>query len=211
MSSVVETEHIDISKIVENTGIGPIVRLHLASYFRVSKTGREQRKIYISHGLEPIYDPVRVAPEMQEELWEDGSADSNGFFTFPPRRLILGHTLESIRVPADISLRMREFFYSEKTGRILPLTTNWGAPLIHPGSTGPQTYEIINQSDQPLSMSISELICHLDVDHLSGPSVLAQQKLSNGKFGDQKKGKIELGGPGNDWEFKVIRRSLGLS
>lgn len=212
MSFVVENKKpIDISKIVENIGIGSIVRLHLASYFRVSKTKQEQERIYISHGLEPAYDPVRVTPEIQEELWRDGFADSNGFFTFPPRRLILGHTLESIRVPADISLRMKEFFYSEKTGRIFPLTTNWGAPLIHPGSTGPQAYEIINQSDQPLSVRVSRLICYLDVKRLNGLSVLAQQKLSKGTFSDQKRGKIELGNPGKDWEIRAIRKSLSLS
>ncbi|MEK7450912.1 MAG: hypothetical protein AAB662_03190 [Patescibacteria group bacterium] len=209
---MVENEgRVDISKIVENAGKKPVVRLHLASYFRVSKTRREQERIYISHGLEPVYDPVRITPEIQEELWEDRSVDTNGFFTFPPKRLILGHTLENIKVPADIGLRMREFFYSEKTGKILPLTTNWGAPLIHPGSTGPQTYEIFNMSNQPLSVRVAKLICYLDVDYFNEPSVSAQQKMSKGEFGNQVPGKIKLGNPGKDWEVQAIRKALGLS
>lgn len=203
--------NIDISKAVEKTGKKPVVRLHLASYFRVNKTEQEQKRVYISHGLEPVYDPVRVTPEIAEELWEDHFTDSSGFFTFPPKRLVLGHTLESIEVPADMGLRMREFFYSKKTGKILPLTTNCGAPLIHPGSIGPQTYEIRNISDWPLSIRVSRLICYLDAYYFSKPSILAQQNLSRGEFGDQKRGKIELGNPGKAWEIQAIRKSLGLS
>jgi len=201
---------VDVSSIIENRNREPIIRLHLASYFRVSKTGQEKEKIFISHGLEPVYDPVRITPEIEEELWEYQYVDENGFFTFPSRRLILGHTLESIIVPANIGLRMREFFHSEKTGRILPLTTNCGAPLIHPGSTGPQTYEIINKSDQPLKVRVSELVCDLDVNYLNIPPVLAQRKLPKGEFGSQEKGKIKLGNPGKDWEINVIRKALGL-
>lgn len=204
-------DHVDISRIVEFKGGIPVVRLHLASYFRVSKTRQEQERVYLSHGLKPAYDPVKVTLEIQEELWKDRSADQNGSFTFPLKRLILGHTLESIKVPANIGLRMREFFYSEETGEMLPLTTNCTAPLIHPGSTGPQTYEIINKSNQPLSVRVSELICDFDVDYFSEPSISAQQRLSKGMFGDQKRGKIELGNPGKDWEFQAIRKSLGLS
>lgn len=204
-------EYLDISKVVENTGKEPAVRLHLAFYFRVHKDKIETEKVFRLHGLEPIYDPVRITPETEEEFWEDRFADPNGFFTFPPKRLILGHTLESIRVPANIGLRMQEFFRSEETGETFPLTTNLNAPLIHPGSTGPQTYEIINTSDQPLSIRVSELICYFDVNYFREPSVLAQQKLPKGVFGVQTPGKIELGNPGKDWEMNVIRKALGLS
>ena len=204
-------KRVDVSSIIENRNGEPIIRLHLASYFRVSKTKQEQEGIYISYGLEPVYDPVRITPEIEEEFWEDGFVTKDGFFTFPPKRLILGHTLESIEVPANIGLRMREFFYSEKTGKMLPLTTNCGAPLIHPGSTGPQTYEIINTSDQQLNVRVSELFCYLDVDYFGDPSVLAQQNLSRGTFGNQTPGKIKLGNPGKDWEIQAIRKALGLS
>lgn len=202
--------HIDISKIVENTGKKPVIRLHLASYFRVGKSREEQERVLISHGMVPVYDPVLITPEINEELWEDQHADKDGFFTFLPRRLVLGHTLESIEVPANIALVMREFFYSEKTGKILPLTTNWGAPLIHPESTGPQTYEIFNMSKQPLSVRVSKLICFLDVEDVIGASVLTQRKLSKGEFGDQVPGKIKLGDLRKDWEINVIRKALGL-
>lgn len=204
-------ESIDISKIVEKKGKEPVIRLHLASYFRVHKNKTETEKVFRLHGLESIYDPVRITPEIEEEFWEDGFVDRDGFFTFPPKRLVLGHTLESIEVPANMGLKMRGFFYSEKTGETLPLTTNCGAPLIHPGSIGPQTYEIINTSDFPLRIHTPELICYFDVDYLSEPSVLAQQNLPKGEFRNQTPGKIELGNPGKDWEMNVIRKHLGLS
>jgi len=209
---MVENEgYIHISKIIEKGENGQIIKLHLANYFRVHKDKAATEAVFRLHGLEPIYDPVRITPEIAEEFWEDQHADKSGFFIFPSKRLILGHTLEGIVVPADAGLRMRDLFHSEKTGEILPLTTNWGAPLIHPGSTGPQTYEIINISNQPLKVYISELVCFLDVEYLTGPSILAQQKLSKGEFGNQEKGKIKLGNPGADWEIQVIRKSLGLS
>lgn len=208
---MVEAEkRVDVSSIIENRDGEPIIRLHLASYFRVhrDKTGTEE--VFRRHKLPPVYDPTRITLEIEEEFWEDQFADENGFFTFPPQRLILGHTLENIRVLANIGLRMREFFHSEETGETLPLTTNLNAPLIHPGSTGPQTYEIFNKSDQPLSICISKLVCDLDIDFFEEPSILAQQKLSKGQFSDQKRGKIELGDPRKDWEINAIRVALDL-
>jgi hypothetical protein len=209
---MVEAEkRVNVSKIIEKRNREPIVRLHLASYFRVHKDKEETEKVFQLHGLEPVYDPIRITPEINEEFWEDGFVDKDGFFAFPPQRLILGHTLESIEVPASIALKMREFFYSEKTDRTIPLTTNWGAPLIHPGSAGPQTYEIVNMSSQPLKACISDLACFLDVNYLSSSSVRAQQKLSKGEFSNQKRGKIELGNPRKDLEIQIIRKTLGLS
>ncbi len=201
---------IDVSNLVEKGDGEPVIRLHVASYFRVRKNREEQERILISHGLEPVYDPVRITPEIDAELWEDGFADKNGFFTFPPKKLILGHTLENIIVPANIGLRMREFFRSSETGEALSLMTNCGAPLIHPGSTGPQTYEIYNTDKQSLTVCISKLVCDLDVYFYEEPSITAQEQLSKGQFRKQEPGKIELGNPGKDWEMSVIRKALGL-
>ena len=201
--------HIDISKIIE-LGEKPTVRLHLASYFRVRKSGYEIEKVLTSHGLESVYDPARITPEINEELWRYKEAVGS-FFTFLPQRLTLGHTAENIMVPVNISLSMKKSFYSEKTGEILPLTTNLGAPLIHPGSTGPQTYEIINTSSKPLNVRVSEIICFLDVNYLGNLPILTQQELSKGEFSNQKPGEIKLGNPGKDWEMKAIRGALGLS
>jgi deoxycytidine triphosphate deaminase len=203
-------KRVNVRDIIENRNGKPIISLHLASYFRVHKDKIETERIFRLHGMEPVYDPARITAEINEEFWEDQSVDSNGFFTFLPKRLTLGHTLESINVPANVGLRMREFFGSEETRETFPLTTNWGAPLIHPGSAGPQTYEIINTSNQPLSVRVSKLICLLDVDYLSEPSVLTQQKLSKGQFGEQERGKIKLGNPGKDWEIQAIREALNL-
>lgn len=203
--------HIDVSRIIESVGKEPAVRLHLAPYFKVNKTKQEQKRVYNSHGLKPVYDPVRVTPKIEEELWEDGLADKNGFFTFLPERLILGHTLESIEIPANIFLRMRKFFYSEKTKEILPLTTNLTAPLIHPKSTGPQTYEIVNMSSQMLNVCVSDLVCVLDVKYLNDSFIHVQQRPARSGFSNQLEGEIKLGNPGKNWEFEAIRERLGLS
>ena len=87
---------------------------------------------------------------------------------------------------------MEEFFIAESTGEKLPLTTNIGAPLVHPGSRGPQTFEIINMGAIPLRISVKDLICIAQVFRLKQPSVAAQRNMSKG-FTNQLASEILLG------------------
>lgn len=198
--------YIGIPKLIENRPEGPVVYLHVATYFKVRKDKLEQDRIFRAHGLAPCYDPVRITPEIEEELWEDRNADRDGAFTFPPQTLVLGHTREWIIVPTNISLIMRDRFRTKEAGEVLPLTTNLGAPLIHPGSIGPQTYEIYNESQEALKVYVNNLVCVADIDFLTGHSVIAQNKRGN--FSDQEPGKIKVGSLSEDWEIEVIRKAL---
>jgi hypothetical protein len=198
---------ISVADIINKKERNSIVSLHVAPYFRVKKDEREIINIFKSHNLPPLIDPVILAPEVEEELYELMHADRNSMFTFPSKRIVLGHTSESILVPANMSLAMREFFRSSKTGQELPLTTNWGASSIHPGSMGPQTYEVYNSTEKPITVNITDLICELDVE-IHSPSITAPQKISNGRFNIQKPGEIKLGNIYNEWEAKAIRRTL---
>lgn len=190
------------SSIEINPKVG-VFKFHLASYFLVQKGGWEITEILRAHGLGPYYDPIMTPLEVRQKLWDKATANEEGFFTFPPQKLILGHTLESIVVAANCSLRMRDYFVLEETGETLPLKTNLGAPLIHPGSCGPQIYEIYNKSFTPITVPIAELICPVDVFALKYPSPWR----GGGNFRVQKKGKIALG-EFNDSESKFLRSKI---
>jgi hypothetical protein len=173
-------------------GHNSTIDLHLASYFRVRKPWVEIQAILRNNGLpDTALDLLMTPLGVLEQMWTDETADKNGMFTFQPGVLILGHTSENVEIPADKSWRMRQYFI-DKNRTVLPLTTNVGAPFLHPGSRGPQTYEIINKSDFPITFNISDLICITDVSNLSGPSYGALNQ-SKSVFSVQKPNKISLG------------------
>jgi deoxycytidine triphosphate deaminase len=179
----------------ETLGSTSSIDLHLATYFRVRKPWVEIQVILGQNGLSATaFDPIMTPPEVVEQMWEERHTDETGIFTFEPGVLVLGHTLESVKIPDDAFWRMRQYFTSGQTNEILPLTTNVGAPLLHPGSQGPQTYEIVNESNLPLKVNISDLVSTADVFKLSAPSLIAQNK-SRGTFRVQTTGKIDLGIP----------------
>lgn len=180
-------------------------RFHVARYFLVHKPAHEMDEILVAHGLPPgVYDPVMTPAEVKKLLWNKAEADGEGYFTFYPGVMVLGHTAESIRIPLDRTLRMRERFVSKETSQELPLTTNWGAPGLHAGSTGPQTYEILNMSEFPLRVKVSDLICVADVFRLTGEISL---RSNTGGFREQTVGEILVVGP-DDEETIAIRRAV---
>ena len=178
---------------------------HVANYFLVRKPVDEETEVLGAHGLNPyVYDPVMTPLEVKRLLWDQGVTDAEGFFTFYPSRMVLGHTAESIIIPLNRTLRMRDRFVSKETGQEIPLTTNLGAPLLHAGSRGPQTYEIINESRTPLRIKVADLMCLADVFQLTG-EVLPRDGASS--FGEQKVGEISVGGS-DDEVIKAIRRAI---
>ncbi|MEK7186414.1 MAG: hypothetical protein AAB675_03545 [Patescibacteria group bacterium] len=190
MSSI---ERVNVANIKENFLGTEIVRLHVAQYFKFQKNARERQAILEDYGLWfPNYDPTKTPLVVREKMWRDEVTDENGFIEFPPGVLVLGHTAENIEVPADIGLCMEGLFISESTGKILPLTTDVAAPSLHAGSKGPQTYEIINQSERALKVKVEDLVCIASVFHLGQPSVLAQENRDT-TFGIQVSGKIKHG------------------
>lgn len=202
--STEKEELIDVKTLIEKEN--PVICFHVAPYFRVSKSEGEKRKILASYGLSDHYDPVRTNSDIEEQLWEYKFVDGEGFFTFPPREFVLGHTAESIIIPPYLSLQMKNYFHLQGENSDLPLTTNISAPLLHPGSQGPQTYEIYNESEHPLKIDVSKLICDVEV-FFHGPSLLAQEKIESG-YKKQTRGEIKLGTPHEDWEVRMIRESL---
>lgn len=179
----------------ELLGSSSSVELHVAQYFRVRKPWEEVRLILERNGLKnSAFDPAFTPIEVVEQMWEDQYLTEQGMFTFRPSVLVLGHTSESLEIPADQLWRMRQYFSDSKTGEMLPLTTNLGAPLIHSGSRGPQTYEIVNKGSETIEINIADMICVADVFQLKGPS-LGAMVGKKGTFSTQIPGRIEIGKP----------------
>ncbi|RJQ38830.1 hypothetical protein C4559_00305 [Candidatus Microgenomates bacterium] len=123
-------------------------------------------------------------------MWKKVEAKSDGTIVIPPKKLLLGHTKEDAAVPLDSVCFMKEFFLDSKNGLVLPIKTNISAPLINPGATGPQTYEIYNVLDETITVNVHDLICVVDVYPLDYPV-----QCGAGRFKLQRRGEIELGNP----------------
>lgn len=163
---------------------------HVDSYFLIQKEQEAVEEIMQERGLswEDYY--YKISPEERKNIgWEEREADEDGFFIFPRGKLILGHTKEDVEIPRNRHFRMTDIFVT--THGVLPLRTN-SAPLIHPGSRGPQTYEIINVGDCDLKLRVSDLSCPVDIFALDHDSALTGVKDGN-NFSIQERGCISLG------------------
>ncbi|GEM_PF-6644490 len=186
-------------KVIEQDRIArelqPPIAVHeygLGSNFRKMKSRLEIEKILAERGLGPQFnpDPEVTQSEVKELLFEDAQADEEGNFTFPSRRVVLGHTAEDISVPTNEQHRMRAYFVLKKTREMTHLTTNLGAPTLHPGSKGPQTYEIYNEEKHSLTVNINDLICFVDVFKMDDHILEGSTSVT---FGNQTRGAISLG------------------
>lgn len=162
--------------------------LHLAGFFRVQKSREEQISILEAHGLPPTNNP-HLPIEIRDLLWEDKQVESGSTFTFPSRTLILGQTTEDVSIPLDEMWRMRSYFNRQSTGEQLRLRTNITAPILKPGSLGHQVYEIYNETDELLTLPISDLVCITDIIPLGAPIT----PRGNSQFRKQELGDIRLG------------------
>lgn len=167
--------------------------LHLAPYFRVDQgDSAEFEALWQASGLE-IYDPTTIPDDLQEARFPYQYATADGSFTFLPKRPYLGHTIEEVSIPPNESWEMWPYFIDEITREEIWLKTNATAPLLHPGSCGPQTYELYNEYDYPLTVNVHQLACPVAIFTLRGPVMKHQDRSSN--FGRQEKGKIKIGHP----------------
>lgn len=162
--------------------------LSLASYFLVMKPEEEIKKILNNAGVD-FYDSQKAPKDLKEALWEEKEA-KDGLFIFLPQTVVLGHTQEHLVMHDDVALLMEDYFREKSTGRVLPLTTNLTASLIHPGNSGPQTYEVYNGTNDAITVDVASLLCTTYVLPLTSPMT---KRESEKKFFIQKMGKISVG------------------
>lgn len=168
---------------------------HVDSYFLVQKDPELVKQALKELGLtlEDFYSKQLPESLRRSIGWKEANADENGLFVFPKRTLVLAHTLEDIEVPDNVLLRIREFFVTtdKKPFKQIPLETNMTAPLIQPGSCGPQTFEIYNHRSD-LKIRVADLACVVDILPLDKvPESTGKARVNN--FSVQKRGQIALG------------------
>lgn len=170
--------------------IYPEIFWHVASYFLVQRDLNIVEKVLQDNGLSwDDYYRGLTSDQRKKIGWEEKHANENGIFIFPPKTLILGHTQEEISVPTNSIYYMGDFFISARTNEQIPLKTNLSAPWIHPGYSGPQTFEAYNTSMDNLEITVADLLCPVLQLSLSSEAV----KRGNGQFASQRRGEIELG------------------
>lgn len=101
-------------------------------------------------------------------------------YLLKPKELILGSTLESIKLPNDHA----GLYDGSTTLARVGITSHMGSMLISPGSSGNLTLEIFNASDKPFLLKVGMRIGQLLIIKLDSSSEKPQPERSKykGKF-----------------------------
>lgn len=92
----------------------------------------------------PYIDPK----EAQEDLTELVEVPDDGAFILHPGEFVLGSTLETIRLPADIAARLDGKSSLGRLGLLIHSTAGWADP----GFDGPLTLELSNVANLPIAI-----------------------------------------------------------
>ena len=98
-----------------------------------------------------------------------------------PNSFVLAATLEYVRVPDDIVLRVEGKSTLARMG-ILVHT----AGFVDPGFEGTLTLEISNQSELPVALYPGMYICQIAVEYLSSPAEIPYNKRKKSLYSKQK-------------------------
>ena len=99
-----------------------------------------------------------------------------------PGELILGATLESVTVPADLVGWLDGRSSLARLGLMVHVT----AGRIDPGWQGQIVLEFYNNGKLPLALRPGMVICALSFEMLSSPALRPYNKRENAKYRDQK-------------------------
>lgn len=143
--------NITIDPIPENIQIQPSsVDLRLGNTFKTFKPTEE-----------PI-DPTKDYIDLEEEM----ITIIQNPYTIQPGEFILGHTLETITLPDDITARIE----GKSTLGRLGLTMHVTAGYIDPGFNGQITLEICNLGPRPVTLYTGMRVCQIVFEDMTTPS-----------------------------------------
>jgi len=98
-------------------------------------------------------------------------------YLLKPKELILGSTLERIKLPNDHA----GLYDGSTTLARVGITSHMGSMLISPGSNGNLTLEVFNASDKPFLLKAGMRIGQLLITKLDSPSEKPQPERSKYK------------------------------
>jgi dCTP deaminase len=129
----------------------------------------------IQHGLLTIepYDPSLLQPasldvRLGKEFLVPGSDGPTliGPFKLRPYMMLLGHTLETVKVPNNLAVRVEGKSTWGRRGLLVHLT----AGFIDPGFCGEVTLELLNVGPDSIELVPGTPIAQLSFHLLSGPA-----------------------------------------
>jgi len=125
-------------------------------------------------GVEPSPDAVQIQPasldvRLGEDLYspaEDAVITRQDHHTLAPDTRYLGHTKESVSLPADIAAQLTGRSTIGRLGVIVHKTAGW----IDPDFNGQITLELYNHADRAVPLDVGQRIAQLVFFELSSPS-----------------------------------------
>lgn len=137
------------------SAVGPVsVYLRLGNYFRRLKKLKKPLAI----GREFSFSKA-LAPEV--------FVKTGGSLYLKPQEMVLGMTLERIRLAAGVAARIEGRSSVARTG----LSVHVSSSLVKPGSDNVQVLEIINNSPSTLAVVPGTRICQLVFEEVRGKSL----------------------------------------
>jgi len=103
-----------------------------------------------------------------------GKVEEMAEYLLPPKGIILGATLERIKLPNDHA----GLYDGSTTLARVGITTHMGSMLMSPGSNGNLTLEIFNASDEPFLLKAEMRIGQLLIIKLDAPCEKPQPERS---------------------------------
>jgi len=126
------------------------------------RLGNLQISPYDSSLLQPASIDIRLG----ETFLIDGKLSVTGSRFISVNMFMLGHSLETVRIPPDLTARVEGKSTWGRKGLLVHLT----AGFIDPGFEGQITLELKNLSNKPIRLEVGTPIAQLSFSRLSKPA-----------------------------------------
>lgn len=152
--------------------------------------------------LQPASLDVRLGREFRIPGYE--LSTHTGVMVLRPQEMVLGHTLETVKIPNDLAVRVEGKSTWGRRGLLVHLT----AGFVDPGFEGQITLELLNVSCVDIALKPHDRIAQLSFHRLSSP---AQRPYGSPGLGSHYQGQM---GPTAPYVWKnseeAYRTKLGL-
>ena len=132
---------------------------------------------------QPPRDGDRPARARRANLTEEVEVDGGRAVRHPPRRVLLGRTLEWVELPDDVVARIEGKIELGRLGLIVHAT----AGFVDPGLEGTLTLEITNLTRVPIKLYPGLLIAQLSFMALDAP---AERPYGSAELGSHYQGQV---------------------
>ncbi|MCT7358588.1 MAG: dCTP deaminase [Thalassobium sp.] len=127
-------------------------------------------------------DRIQLERDINRIMSKEIEIEADDALFIHPGELVLGATLESVTVPADLVGWLDGRSSLARLGLMVHVT----AGRIDPGWQGQIVLEFYNNGKLPLALRPGMVICAMSFEMLSSPALRPYNKRENAKYRDQK-------------------------